>query len=67
MNQNGRLLHGEDAAALRKKAGLTQAQLAQRWGLSRAQIGRYEKRGSVVAPRVADAYFGLALSTTCER
>ncbi|HDR9474367.1 helix-turn-helix domain-containing protein [Burkholderia multivorans] len=53
-------LHGEDAAALRKKAGLTQQQLADRWGLSRSQIGRYEKTGQLVPQKVADAYRGLA-------
>lgn len=56
-----RPLYGEDVAALRKKAGFTQQQLADRWGLSRAQIGRYEKTGQIVPPKVADAYRGLAV------
>lgn len=55
-------LLGEDAAALRKKAGLTQVQLAARWGLSRAQIGRYEKTGERVPPKEADAYRGLSVT-----
>jgi transcriptional regulator with XRE-family HTH domain len=62
MNEEGRaVMFGEDAAALRKKAGLTQTQLAARWGLSRAQIGRYEKTGEAVSPKEADAYRGLTL------
>lgn len=61
MDQEGRaVMFGEDAAALRKKAGLTQSQLAERWGLSRAQIGRYEKTGERVPAKEADAYRGLA-------
>lgn len=59
MNQIERPLFGEDAAALRKKAGLTQLELALRWGLSRSQIGRYEKTGEIVPTRIADAYRGL--------
>ena len=54
-------LYGEDAQALRKKAGLTQAELATRWGLTRVQIGRYEKTGQLVPPKEADAYRGLLL------
>ncbi|MCP1175632.1 helix-turn-helix domain-containing protein [Ralstonia chuxiongensis] len=54
-------LYGEDAQALRKKAGLTQAGLAARWNLTRVQIGRYEKTGQPVPPKEADAYRGLAL------
>lgn len=54
-------LYGEDAQALRKKARLTQAELAARWGLTRVQIGRYEKTGQLVPPKEADAYRGLAL------
>ncbi|AXV99284.1 XRE family transcriptional regulator (plasmid) [Ralstonia solanacearum] len=54
-------LYGEDAQALRKKAGLTQLELAARWGLTRVQIGRYEKAGQLVPPKEADAYRGLAL------
>lgn len=53
------VLFGEDAQALRKKARLTQAQLAARWGLTRQQIGRYEKTGQIVPPKEADAYRGL--------
>ncbi|HEX3382895.1 MAG TPA: helix-turn-helix transcriptional regulator [Paraburkholderia sp.] len=53
------VLYGEDAQALRKKARLTQAQLAERWGLTRQQVGRYEKAGQVVPPKEADAYHGL--------
>ncbi|MCA7888554.1 helix-turn-helix domain-containing protein [Burkholderia contaminans] len=56
------VLYGEDAQALRKKAGLTQAELAARWGLTRQQIGRYEKTGQMVPPKEADAYRGLAHS-----
>ncbi len=55
------VLYGEDAQALRKKAGLTQTQLAERWGLSRQQIGRYEKTGQTVPAKEADAYRGLVL------
>ena len=55
------MLFGEDAQALRKKAGLTQIQLAERWGLTRQQIGRYEKTGQAVPPKEADAYRGLVL------
>lgn len=55
------MLYGEDAQALRKKAGLTQAQLAERWGLTRQQIGRYEKTGQEVPVKEADAYRGLVL------
>lgn len=55
------MLYGEDAQALRKKAGLTQTQLAERWGLTRQQIGRYEKTGQTVPAKEADAYRGLAL------
>ena len=54
-------LYGEDAQALRKKARLTQAELAARWNLTRVQIGRYEKTGQPVPPKEADAYRGLAL------
>jgi transcriptional regulator with XRE-family HTH domain len=54
------VLYGEDAQALRKKAGLTQTQLAERWGLTRQQIGRYEKTGQEVP--VKDAYRGLVLT-----
>ena len=54
-------LYGEDAQALRKKARLTQAELAARWNLTRVQIGRYEKTGQPVHPKEADAYRGLAL------
>ncbi len=53
------VLYGEDAQALRKKAGLNQTQLAARWGLTRQQIGRYEKTGQAVPPKEADAYRGL--------
>ncbi|MEX3959151.1 XRE family transcriptional regulator [Trinickia symbiotica] len=56
------VLYGEDAQALRKKAGLTQTQLAERWGLTRQQIGRYEKTGQTVPPKEADAYRGLVLT-----
>ncbi|WP_242540274.1 helix-turn-helix domain-containing protein [Trinickia mobilis] len=56
------VLYGEDAQALRKKAGLNQTQLAERWGLTRQQIGRYEKTGQVVPPKEADAYRGLVSS-----
>ncbi len=55
------VLYGEDAQALRKKAGLTQVELASRWGLTRVQIGRYEKTGRQVPPKEADAYRGLVL------
>ncbi|MCA7888573.1 helix-turn-helix domain-containing protein [Burkholderia contaminans] len=55
------VLYGEDAQALRKKAGLTQTQLAERWGLTRQQIGRYEKTGQEVPVKEADAYRGLVL------
>ncbi|MCA8228325.1 helix-turn-helix domain-containing protein [Burkholderia vietnamiensis] len=55
------VLYGEDAQALRKKAGLTQTQLAERWGLTRQQIGRYEKTGQEVPMKEADAYRGLVL------
>ena len=55
------VLYGEDAQALRKKAGLTQTQLAERWGLTRQQIGRYEKTGQAVPAKEADAYRGLVL------
>ncbi|WP_116357434.1 helix-turn-helix domain-containing protein [Cupriavidus taiwanensis] len=53
------ILYGQDAQELRKQAGLTQAQLAERWGLTRQQIGRYEKVGQTVPPKEADAYRGL--------
>ena len=53
------VLYGEDAQALRKKAGMNQIQLAERWGLTRQQIGRYEKTGQIVPPKEADAYRGL--------
>jgi transcriptional regulator with XRE-family HTH domain len=53
------VLYGEDAQALRKKAGLNQTQLAERWRLTRQQIGRYEKTGQAVPPKEADAYRGL--------
>ncbi|KWN04821.1 XRE family transcriptional regulator [Burkholderia territorii] len=53
------VLYGEDAQALRKKAGLTQMQLAERWGLTRQQIGRYEKTAQEVPVKEADAYWGL--------
>jgi DNA-binding XRE family transcriptional regulator len=53
------VLFGEDAQALRKRAGMTQTQLAERWGLSRQQIGRYEKAGQAVPAKEADAYRGL--------
>ncbi|NIF40099.1 helix-turn-helix transcriptional regulator [Burkholderia sp. Tr-862] len=56
------VLYGEDAQALRKKAGLTQTQLAERWGLTRQQIGRYEKTGQEVPMKEADAYRGLVLA-----
>ena len=56
------VLYGEDAQALRKKAGLNQTQLAERWGLTRQQIGRYEKTGQMVPPKEADAYRGLGSS-----
>ena len=56
------LLYGEDAQALRKKVGLTQTQLAERWGLTRQQIGRYEKTGQTVPAKEADAYRGLVLA-----
>ncbi|MCA8143586.1 MULTISPECIES: helix-turn-helix domain-containing protein [Burkholderia cepacia complex] len=56
------MLYGEDAQALRKKAGLTQMQLAARWGLTRQQIGRYEKTGQAVPMKEADAYRGLVLT-----
>lgn len=56
------VLYGEDAQALRKKAGLTQIELAARWGLTRQQIGRYEKTGQMVPPKEADAYRGLVHS-----
>ncbi|MCW3585051.1 helix-turn-helix domain-containing protein [Burkholderia cenocepacia] len=56
------VLYGEDAQALRKKAGLTQTQLAERWGLTRQQIGRYEKTGQEVPMKEADAYRGLVLT-----
>ncbi|MCW4181534.1 helix-turn-helix domain-containing protein, partial [Burkholderia cenocepacia] len=45
-----------------KKAGLTQTQLAERWGLTRQQIGRYEKTGQEVPMKEADAYRGLVLT-----
>jgi transcriptional regulator with XRE-family HTH domain len=57
------VLYGEDAQALRKKAGLTQTQLAERWGLTRQQIGRYEKTGQAVPVKEADAYRGLVLAS----
>jgi len=53
------VLYGEDVQAIRKKAGLNQAQLAERWGLTRQQIGRYEKSGQIVPAKEADAYRGL--------
>lgn len=53
-------IFGEDAQALRKKAGLTQGQLAIRWGLTRQQIGRIEKVGQPVSPKDADAYRWVA-------
>ena len=53
------VLYGEDAQALRKKSRLTQTQLAERWGLTRQQIGRYEKTGQRVPAKEADAYRGL--------
>ncbi|KWN06433.1 XRE family transcriptional regulator [Burkholderia territorii] len=56
------VLYGEDAQALRKKAGLTQMQLGVRWGLTRQQIGRYERTGKVVPMKEADAYRGLVLA-----
>ncbi|ACD21562.1 helix-turn-helix domain-containing protein [Paraburkholderia phytofirmans] len=59
--QENPVLYGEEAAALRKKAGLTQQQLSERWGLSRSQIGRYERTGCPVPPREADAYRGLTV------
>jgi transcriptional regulator with XRE-family HTH domain len=59
MREN-QVLYGEDVQALRKKVGLTQAQLAERWGLTRQQIGRYEKVGQAVPAKEADAYRGLA-------
>jgi transcriptional regulator with XRE-family HTH domain len=59
-NESSEPLFGEEAAALRKSAGLTQTQLATRWGLSRSQIGRYERTGESVPPKEADAYRGLA-------
>lgn len=57
------VLYGEDAQALRKKAGLTQTQLAERWKLTRQQIGRYEKTGQTVPAKEADAYRGLVLAS----
>ena len=53
-------IFGEDAQALRKKAGLTQEQLAIRWGLTRQQIGRIEKAGKPVPPKDVDAYRWVA-------
>jgi DNA-binding XRE family transcriptional regulator len=49
----------QDAQAVRKKVGMTQTQLAERWGLTRQQIGRYEKVGQAVPAKEADAYRGL--------
>lgn len=60
---NNEVLFGEDAQALRKKAGFTQAELAERWKLTRQQIGRYEKTGQEVPPKEADAYRGLVLQS----
>ncbi|WP_254597728.1 helix-turn-helix domain-containing protein [Burkholderia lata] len=56
------VLYGEDAQALRKKAGLTQMQLGERWGLTRQQIGRYERTGQEVPMKEADAYRGLVVA-----
>ena len=53
-------IYGEDAQALRKKAGLTQKQLGARWNLTRQQIGRIEKVGQPVSPKDADAYRWVA-------
>lgn len=54
------IMYGEDAQALRKRCGLTQAELGQLWNKSRVQIGRYEKARQTVDPQVASAYRGLA-------
>lgn len=56
------VLYGEDAQALRKKAGLTQTQLGDRWRLTRQQIGRYERAGHAVPMKEADAYRGLVVA-----
>lgn len=53
-------MYGEDAQAIRKQCGLTQAELGKLWNKSRVQIGRYEKVGQALAPQDASAYRGLA-------
>lgn len=52
-------IFGADAAAIRKKCGLTQLQLGTLWGKSRVQIGRYESSRVRVPEQVAWAYRGL--------
>ncbi len=52
-------LLGEQAAAIRKRCGLTQTELSALVERSRAQIARYEKNGEQVPSLIALAYRGL--------
>lgn len=47
-----------DLRAARKQAGLTQAQLASRWGISKRTVGRWEM-GDELPGWIADAVLGL--------
>lgn len=53
-------MYGEDAQAIRKQCGLTQAELGKLWNKSRITIGRYEKAQQALEPQDASAYRGLA-------
>jgi transcriptional regulator with XRE-family HTH domain len=46
---------GDQLRLLRQRAGLTQQELADRWGLSRETITRYERGGLRIPKWISDA------------
>ena len=57
-------MNGSQLRLLRQRAGMTQQELADRWGLSRETITRYE-RGSLTIPKwVSDAILQVTRGVT---
>lgn len=52
--------YGEELRVVRVKAGLSQAELAARWGVGRPTVSKWERIGKPLSPLVADAMHGLA-------
>lgn len=55
---------GNQLRLLRQRAGLTQQDLATRWGLSRETITRYERGGLEVPRWISDAILQVSREHT---